>query len=250
MPMQNWIIPNWPAPAGVRSLFTTRTGGVSRDENGAYASMNLGAHVNDAPENVARNRALLREHLPAEPKWLKQVHGTDPIWLERTKAVNPEGDAVYSRKSETVCAIMVADCLPVFLCDKAGTVVAIAHAGWRGLAGGVIEKTIEAMQAEHGSLLAWLGPAIGPRYFEVGADVYDAFMQHDARAEKAFVAKSDPREKKWLADIFLLARQRLMENNVTAIYGGGVCTYSDPRRFYSYRRDGETGRMAALIWLE
>ena len=250
MPMQNWIIPNWPAPAGVRSLFTTRTGGVSRDENGAYASMTLGAHVNDDPENVMRNRALLRAHLPAEPKWLKQVHGTDPIWLERATAANPEGDAVYSRKSETVCAIMVADCLPVFLCDKAGTVVAIAHAGWRGLAGGVIEKTIEAMQAEHGSLLAWLGPAIGPRYFEVGADVYDAFMQHDIRAEKAFVAKSDPREKKWLADIFLLARQRLMENNVTAIYGGGVCTYSDPRRFYSYRRDGETGRMAALIWLE
>lgn len=249
MPMYDWIIPNWPAPAHVKSLFTTRSGGVSHGENGIYASLNLGAHVNDNPIDVERNRVLLRAHLPAEPKWLKQVHGAVPVWIEHATAAIPEGDAVYSRKSGVVCAIMVADCLPVFLCDAAGTVVAIAHAGWRGLAGGIIERTIEAMQVERNNLLAWLGPAIGPTYFEVGADVYEAFVRHNPLADKAFVAASKQHEKKWFADIFLLARQRLMENGVTSIYGGGVCTYSNPQRFYSYRRDGETGRMAALIWL-
>ncbi|NBQ67704.1 MAG: peptidoglycan editing factor PgeF [Nitrosomonadaceae bacterium] len=247
--MNDWIIPDWPAPANVKALFTTRNGGVSRSENDVYASLNLGAHVNDDIAHVTRNRALLRRHLPNEPKWLKQVHGTSPVWIDHAEAATPEGDAVLSRKSGTVCAVMVADCLPVFLCDAAGTTVAIVHAGWRGLAGGIIEQSIAAMQVDQRKLMAWLGPAIGPDHFEVGKDVYDTFVQHDAQAAQAFAPRNSQHEKKWLADIFLLARQRLVSAGVTEIYGGGVCTYSDPARFFSYRRDGETGRMAALIWL-
>ena len=247
--MNDWIIPDWLAPANVKALFTTRNGGVSRGENDIYASLNLGAHVNDDVTHVTRNRALLRRHLPNEPKWLKQVHGTSPIWIDHAEAATPEGDAVLSRESGTVCAVMVADCLPVFLCDTAGTTVGIVHAGWRGLAGGIIEQSIAAMQVDQRKLMAWLGPAIGPDHFEVGRDVYDTFVRHDAQAAQAFVPTNSQHEKKWLADIFLLARQRLISAGVTEIYGGGVCTYSDPARFFSYRRDGETGRMAALIWL-
>lgn len=248
--MNDWIIPDWPAPGNVKALFTTRNGGVSRGANGAYASLNLGAHVNDNLTDVECNRALLRHHLPGEPSWLKQVHGTLPIWIDQTTAVTPEGDAVLSRKQGTVCAVMVADCLPVFLCDTAGTTVGIVHAGWRGLAGGILEQSIAAMAVDHSKLMAWLGPAIGPDHFEVGADVYEAFVQQDAQAVQAFVPKNSSHEKKWLADIFLLARQRLTSIGITEIYGGGICTFSDPERFFSYRRDGETGRMAALIWLE
>ena len=248
--MNDWIIPDWPAPGNVKALFTTRNGGVSRGANGAYASLNFGAHVNDNMADVECNRALLRRHLPGEPKWLKQVHGTLPIWIDQTTTVTPEGDAVLSRKQGAVCAVMVADCLPVFLCDAAGTTVGIVHAGWRGLAGGIIEQTIAAMAVDHNNLMAWLGPAIGPDYFEVGADVYEAFVQQDAQAAQAFTPKNSNHEEKWLADIFLLARQRLTSFGITEIYGGGICTFSDPARFFSYRRDGETGRMAALIWLE
>ncbi|MBP6058224.1 MAG: peptidoglycan editing factor PgeF [Nitrosomonas sp.] len=248
--MNDWIIPDWPAPHNVKTLFTTRNGGVSSGINGTYASLNLGAHVNDNLADVACNRALLHHYLPAEPKWLKQVHGTLPIWIDHTAAVTPEGDAVLSRKQGTVCAVMVADCLPVFLCDAAGTTVGVVHAGWRGLAGGIIERSIAAMQADSGQLMAWLGPAIGPDYFEVGADVYEAFVRHDEKMTQAFLLKENNDEKKWLANIFLLARQRLASMGVTEIYGGGICTFSNPQRFFSYRRDGETGRMAALIWLE
>ena len=248
--MNDWIIPDWSAPGNVKALFTTRNGGVSRGTNGVYASLNLGAHVNDNLADVECNRALLRHHLPGEPSWLKQVHGTLPIWIDQTTAVTPEGDAALCRQQGTVCAVMIADCLPVFLCDTAGTTVGIVHAGWRGLAGGVIEKSIAAMAVDHNQLMAWLGPAIGPDHFEVGADVYEAFVQQDAQAVQAFVPKNSSHEKKWLADIFLLARQRLTSIGITEIYGGGICTFSDPERFFSYRRDGETGRMAALIWLE
>lgn len=248
--MHDWIIPDWPAPRNVKALFTTRNGGVSGGVNGAYASLNLGAHVNDNLADVTHNRALLRHHLPAEPKWLKQVHGTLPIWIDDTTTTTPESDAVLSRKQGTVCAVMVADCLPVFLCDAAGTTVGIVHAGWRGLAGGIIERSVAAMQVDHGQLLAWLGPAIGANHFEVGSDVYEAFTQYDSQAAQAFASKDGSHGKKWLADIFLLARQRLVNNGITRIYGGGVCTFSDPARFFSYRRDGETGRMAALIWLD
>ena len=248
--MHDWITPGWPAPANVKALFTTRGGGVSSGANGAYASLNLGAHVNDDPAHVIRNRALLRRHLPNEPKWLKQVHGALPIWIDETEAETAQGDAVLSRTRGTVCAVMVADCLPVFLCDKAGAAVGIVHAGWRGLAGGIIEQSVAAMQRDRGQLMAWLGPAIGPDRFEVGGDVYDAFVRHDPQAVQAFKSRHNVQEKKWLADIFLLARRRLNSAGVEEIYGGGVCTYSDPARFFSYRRDGQTGRMAALIWLE
>ena len=238
----DWIVPDWPAPARVRSLITTRRGGVS---TGAHASFNLGLRADDDPRAVAANRAALREHLPQDPVWLKQVHGARVV---RADAVNdsPEADAAYTRRAETVCAVMVADCMPVLLCDTQASVVAIAHAGWRGLSAGVIENTIAAMGAKANDLLAFLGPAIGPAAFEVGADVRDAFLAADAAAAAAFTPH---REGKWLADVFLLGGQRLARAGVHRIYGGGLCTVSDPARFYSYRRDRMTGRMAALIWL-
>lgn len=248
--MHDWIIPDWPSPGNVKALFTTRNGGVSGGIHGTYASLNLGAHVKDDAADVARNRALLRRCLPQEPRWLKQVHGTLPVWIDHADTATPQGDAVLSRTSGTVCAVMVADCLPVFFCDAAGTTVGIVHAGWRGLAGGIIEQSIAAMQVDPGKLMAWLGPAIGPEHFEVGADVFEAFVRHDEQAAHAFRPRNTHPGKKWLADIFLLARQRLVSSGITAIYGGGVCTFSDSARFFSYRRDGETGRMAGLIWLE
>lgn len=246
----DWITPEWPAPGNVKSLFTTRSGGVSGSTHAAYASFNIAMHVNDDCQNVERNRALLRRYVPSDPQWLKQVHGTHPVAIDAPHAPPPEGDAAFSSKSGSVCAIMVADCLPVFLCDIAGTVVGAAHAGWRGLTGGVIERSIAAMRKHPDELMAWLGPAIGPKHFEVGRDVYDAFIRQDVQAEQAFVPISNSGSQKWLADIFLLARQRLVKQGVTKIYGGGICTFSNSERFFSYRRDGETGRMAALIWLE
>jgi hypothetical protein len=247
------IIPDWPAPANVRALQTTRDGGVSM---GAYASLNLGDHVGDDPVAVARNRALLRSTLPTDPVWLKQVHGN--IVADADHAVGvPEADAATARQPGKVCAVMTADCLPLLLCDEAGTVVAAAHAGWRGLAGGVVEATVEAMNVAPEQLLVWLGPAIGPAAFEVGEEVRQAFMAHDPAATKAFVPRqpltphsSSLTESKWLADIYLLARQRLALLGVKRVYGGGLCTYADAERFYSYRRDRATGRMASLIWLD
>jgi YfiH family protein len=238
----DWIVPDWPAPARVRSLITTRRGGVS---TGAHASFNLGLRADDDPRAVAANRAALREHLPQDPVWLNQVHGARVV---RADAVtdSPEADAAYTRRAETVCAVMVADCMPVLLCDTQASVVAIAHAGWRGLSSGVIDNTIAAMGVKANDLLAFLGPAIGPAAFEVGADVRDAFLAADAAAAAAFTPY---REGKWLADLFLLGGQRLARAGVHRIYGGGLCTVSDPARFYSYRRDRTTGRMAALIWL-
>ena len=249
--MKDYIIPDWPAPAHVKALFTTRNGGVSANTCGAYASFNLGMHVNDNPDHVTANRQLLRKHLPNEPRWLRQVHGTDQIWVEHAGG-ELQADAALSRRPDTVCAVMVADCLPVYLCDSAGTVVGIVHAGWRGLAAGIIEQSIVAMQTEPDRLMSWLGPAIGPAHFEVGDEVRTAFVDQDLQAAQAFrpVGESDQAKKKWFADIFELARHRLRNAGVNRIYGGGICTYSDPERFFSYRRDGETGRMAALIWME
>ena len=240
--MNDWITPDWPAPRNVRALFTTRNGGVS---SGAYASLNLGDHVGDGPSAVRQNRSLLRRVLPSEPRWLKQVHGTTPIQVDDADTV-VEGDAAFSQRPGTVCAVLVADCLPVLLCDRAGSVIGVAHAGWRGLAAGVIERTVLSMGNKQTPLMAWLGPAIGPGRFEVGGEVRQAFIEHDKNAAVAFA----PREnKKWLANLYLLARQRLAEAGVTEVYGGGECTFSDPARFFSYRRDGNTGRMAGLIWL-
>jgi len=237
-----WIRPEWPAPAGVRALITTRRGGVSQ---GPYASLNLGDHVGDDPEAVRTNRSLLREDLPAEPKWLKQVHGVRVAYVDG--ALYPkEGDAAVARRAGTVCAVLVADCLPVLLCDDAATVVGIAHAGWRGLAAGVLEQTVAAMAVHPPSILAFLGPAIGPASFEVGDEVREAFLRHGESAAAAFLPHGPG---KWHCDLFELARQRLAGSGISRVHGGGVCTYRDAERFYSFRRNGTTGRMAGLIWL-
>ncbi len=240
--MNDWITPDWPAPRNVRALFTTRTGGMSSEP---YASLNLGDHVGDEPSAVKQNRALLRSILPGEPRWLKQVHGTMPVCADDYDC-SAGNDAAFSQLPGTVCAVLTADCLPVFLCDAAGSTVGIAHAGWRGLAAGVIERTIAEMGGESSRIMAWLGPAIGPAHFEVGEEVRQAFIEHDEKSAPAFTARDNG---KWSADIFLLAQQRLTEAGVTEVYGGGVCTFSGPARFFSYRRDGSTGRMAGLIWL-
>jgi len=238
----NLIVPDWPAPVQVRSLMTTRTGGVSR---AAWASLNLGDHVDDDPAHVAANRARLRQHLPAEPGWLRQVHSARVVELGREPT--PEADAAFTREAGQVCAVLTADCLPVLFCDRSGTVVAAAHAGWRGLAGGVLETTVAAMQVAPRDVIAWLGAAIGPQAFEVGADVREAFVALHPEAADAFVPQSAP--GKWLADIYQLARIRLGHVGVQAVYGGGRCTFNEADSFYSYRRDGVTGRMASLIWL-
>jgi YfiH family protein len=239
-----WIQPDWPAPARVKALTTTRTGGVSK---APYDTLNLGTHVGDDPSRVADNRGILRQALPGEPRWLNQVHGTTVVDAAVGDGV-PDADAAFTRESCRVCVVMTADCLPVLLCDRAGTVVAAAHAGWRGLFDGVIEATVAAMGVPPGQLLAWLGPAIGPDAFEVGGEVRAAFMGHNPAAEAAF--RPSPNQHKWLANIYLLARQRLVRAGVTGIHGGDACTVSDPARFFSYRRDGVTGRMASLIWLD
>ncbi|MDD2989177.1 MAG: peptidoglycan editing factor PgeF [Zoogloea sp.] len=240
----SWIHPDWPAPARVRALSTTRAGGLG---TAPYNTLNLGTHVGDDPARVAANRAILRQALPAEPCWLNQVHGVNVVEAGVGEGV-PDADASVSRQSGRVCAVMTADCLPVLLCDRAGSVVAAAHAGWRGLHGGVIEATVAAMNVSPGQLLAWLGPAIGPDAFEVGGEVRAAFMGADPASEAAFRPSSN--RYKWLADIYLLARQRLARAGVTRIYGGDACTVTDAARFFSYRRDGVTGRMASLIWLD
>jgi len=242
----DWIVPDWPAPANIKALITTRAGGVS---TGPYASLNLGPGCGDDLQAVTANRAHLRRFLPREPKWLKQVHGADVVDGD-TLAETADADASIARRPGSVCAIMIADCLPVLLCDRSGSLVAAAHAGWRGLAGGVIANTVRAMGktgAAPGELLAYLGPAIGPSAFEVDADVYDAFLAGDPHAARAF---KPHRPGKWLADLFLLGRQALERAGVSRIYGGGLCTVSDPQRFFSYRRDKITGRMAALVWRE
>ncbi|MHB1331058.1 MAG: peptidoglycan editing factor PgeF [Sulfuriferula sp.] len=239
----DWIIPDWPAPARVKALVTTRTGGAS---SAPYAGLNLGDHVGDDPASVAQNRALLRTVLPAEPVWLQQVHGIRVLNADGDIA-STEADASVARRAERVCVVLTADCLPVLFCDVEGNVVAAAHAGWRGLLGGMLEATVAAMHVPGADVMAWLGPAIGAQAFEVGDEVRDAFIAEHPAASAAFVAH---RPGKWLADIYALARMRLQRFGVTRIYGGGACTYTEFARFYSYRRDGVTGRMASLIWLQ
>lgn len=237
------IRPQWPAPANVKSLQTTRNGGVSRPP---YDTLNLGDHVGDDPLAVAHNRQLFSMHLPSEPLWLQQVHGTTVVNAAAAGCL-PTADAAVSDHAGAVCAVMTADCLPVLLCDTQGTVVGAAHAGWRGLCDGVIEATVKAMSVAPQNILAWLGPCIGETAFEVGEEVRSAFLAHDVQAAQAFKARADG---KWLADLPMLARQRLHALGVTQIYGSEWCTYSDTERFFSYRRDGVTGRMASLIWLD
>ena len=241
-----WAEPEWPAPPQVRSLITRRHGGVSQSP---YDSANLALHVGDDSRAVAENRRRLAAVLPSEPTWLEQVHGCDVVEIDNAdfKKQVPRADAAVARIPGNVCAVMTADCLPVLLCDRGGQVVAVAHAGWRGLCNGVIEATVARMAAPAGALLAYLGPAIGPDAFEVGDEVRAAFLAHDRAAESCFRAYGTG---KWLADLFSLACQRLAASGVKAVFGGGVCTYSDAENYFSYRRDGpSSGRMASLIWL-
>lgn len=241
MTRSNLILPEWPAPPRVHALQSTRAGGLGI---APYDSLNLGSHVGDDPNTVEKNRNSLNRWLPSEPVWLEQVHGTAVV-LAETAGCRPVADACVSRRNGAVCVVMTADCLPLLLCDQDGSVVGAAHAGWRGLAAGVIEATVSAMVVPGARLLAWLGPAIGPQAFEVGAEVRAAFLRHDPAAAAAFTVAQD----KYRADIYLLARQRLNALGITRIYGGNFCTYTDTQRFFSYRRDGVTGRMGSFIWL-
>ena len=254
------LLPDWPAPARVQALVTLRAGGDSRGafglSGGQAGGWNLGGHCGDDAARVASNRRRLRAWLPAEPCWLEQVHGCAVFEATRAPAsaegwVPPRADASVSSAPGVVLAVLTADCLPILLCDRAGTAVGIAHAGWRGLANGIAERTLERLRAlrpQADGWIAWLGPAIGPGRFEVGQDVLDAFVGPDDAAAQAF--RPGPVPGKWLADLFALARLRLRRCGVEQVYGGGLCTVSDPHRFYSFRRDRETGRMASLIWLD
>lgn len=250
--MKPFVIPGWPAPPGVKALVTTRSGGVS---TGAYGDFNFGDHVGDDPDAVAANRAMLGSlaGLPAEPVWMRQVHGHRCVDLSAWEQGSdiPEADAAVSTTPGVVCAVLTADCLPVFLCDEAGSVVGVAHAGWRGLLQGVIEKTVEAMAVSGTKLIAWMGPAIGPAAFEVGDDVRGAFIAEDSRSGECFMPfRLGVDDGKWSCDLYRLAIDRLQRVGVKRIHGGGFCTFEDSERFYSYRRDGLTGRMASLIWLD
>lgn len=238
-----FLEPEWPAPKRVRAASSTRAGGQSL---GPYASLNLGDHVGDEPTLVEANRQRLAKALglPTQPRWLKQIHGCR---VQTEANTSPEADAAWSNRPGEVCVVMTADCLPVLLCDTKGTEVAAVHAGWRGLCDGVMKAAIDQFSAAPADLLAWLGPAIGPEAFEVGPEVRDAFLAQDPQATEAFAPGSGDR---WLMDIFALARLRLKKAGIRQVFGGGLCTYNDEARFFSYRRDGVTGRMATLIWLE
>jgi YfiH family protein len=238
------IRPEWPASPRVRALATTRGGGFS---SAPYDTLNLGDHVGDDPLNVSKNRERLREayDLPSDPFWLTQVHGCGVALCGSGDGV--EADAAFTDAPGRVCAVLTADCLPVLLCNAAGTRVAAVHAGWRGLAAGVIEAAMERFDEPGDSLLAWLGPAIGPDAFEVGPEVREQFLKQDPECEGAF---RPGRNDRWMADIYELARIRLGRFNPAFIGGGDYCTVTDETRFYSYRRDGVTGRMATLIWID
>ncbi len=238
----DWLQAGWPAVAGVRSCVTTRTAGSSR---APFDAFNLGDHVGDDPLQVQANRDWLARQLDCTPVWLQQVHGIEVV--EAQPGVVAIADACWSRTPGVACAIMTADCLPVLFADRAGTVVAAAHAGWRSLAAGVLEQTLTAMQVNSGDVQVWLGPAIGPQVFEVGPEVREAFVAQHATAATAFVPSE--RDGHWLADLYQLARLRLTAAGVASVHGGGLCTLTDPR-FYSYRRNAVTGRMASLVWLQ
>lgn len=239
------ISPDWPAPGNVRAVVTTRIGGASR---GAYASLNLSDSVGDDPACVAANRATLTDclTLPRDPVWLQQVHGSRVVNAAQVSAA-AAADAAYTDISGIVCVVTTADCLPVLFCDRQGSRVAVAHAGWRGLADGVLEAVVEALSLPPEQLYAWLGPAIGAECFEVGEEVRSVFLKRQQSNISAFTPS--PRGR-WLADIYQLASNDLHAMGVEKIFGGGLCTYTDAQRFYSYRRDRTTGRMASLIWIE
>ena len=243
--MPEWITPDWPAPPHVKAAATLRTGGVSE---GPFASLNLGAHVGDDPAAVTENRRLLAAalELPVEPTWLNQVHGINVVAAETRSAALPTADAAFATTPGAVCVVMTADCLPVLFCDRQGTRVAAAHAGWRGLAGGVLAATIGALDVPPDRLMAWLGPAIEQEAFEVGEEVREEFLKLGADNAAAFQSNARGR---WQADLYQLARNELARLGVTAVYGGGLQCFADSKRFFSYRRENRTGRMATLVWL-
>ena len=237
-----WITPSWPALAAVRSVMTTRVGGVS---TGEYGSMNVGKSSGDLLENVLRNRTILSEHTQRPIRWLHQVHGNRVVDDEQFEN-GVQADAQITRRSDCALAVMVADCMPVLFAAKDGSVVGAAHAGWRGASAGVLENTIAAMNVSPAQLMAWMGPCIGPTAFEVGEDVRAAFCDRDASAAAAFVPRALP--GKYLCNLIMLAKARICAAGITEIYGGEGCTYTEPNRFFSYRRVAQSGRMAALIW--
>ncbi len=238
------IVPSWPAPKNVKAFASTRVGGFSAS---SYQGLNLGAHVGDDRSVVEKNRNWLvqRASMPSMPIWLNQTHSTIVAQVNEPTPHVLEADGVFTSSTNLVCSAMTADCLPVILTNTQGTQVAAVHAGWRGLANGIIENALEMFSGE---VMAWLGPAIGPQAFEVGEDVLQAFVDFDSRAEQAFVPRNI--EGKWLADMSKLATQRLNKAGVAQVFDSGLCTYQNPQDFYSYRRDGVTGRQATFIWLE
>lgn len=240
-----WIRPDWPAPISVRSVSTTRLHGFSEPP---YNGLNLGRRTGDDPGAVAHNHRYLVEAagLPDDVVWLQQVHGTRVVAAHATES-EPEADAVWTDCPNVPCGILTADCLPVLFCDRQGTRIAAAHAGWRGLSGGVLEATLDALAVPGEEVMAWLGPAIGPHRFEVGDEVRTAFLEADSGATDAF---RQSRPGHWYADLYQLAKRRLQARGVDHIHGGGFCTHTDRERFFSFRRDGETGRMGTVIWLE
>jgi len=240
---REWIVPDWSAPPNVKAFVTTRAGGASR---GPFASLNLATRVGDDPSTVERNREILRSHLPADPLWLQQVHGAEVVDVESARPM-VRADGAVARTRRTVCAALTADCLPVLLAARDGSVVGLAHAGWRGMSAGVIENTVAQMGVSPAEIVAWLGPGIGPRAYEVGPDVYDAFIPAMTGAATAFSSASEGR---YFADLYQLARMRLAAAGIKEVGGGGWCTYSDSERFYSYRRERVTGRFATVIWID
>ncbi|MGH8077858.1 MAG: peptidoglycan editing factor PgeF [Lysobacter sp.] len=248
-----WLDADWPAPPSVRAFTTLRHG--LGDSSPPFEHFNLGnrhAANGDDPATVERNRALLIEQaaLPSRPHWLRQVHGIAVERVEGRSALGePEADAAVTSVSGSVLAVLTADCLPVLFCAADGSEVAAAHAGWRGLAAGVLEATVAAMRTPAERVLAWLGPAAGPQHYEIGVEVYDAFVSQDWTAGRAFTST---RPHHWRVDLFALARQRLAKVGLMPdrIHGGGHCTIAEPQRFYSHRRDARTGRMASLVWIE
>lgn len=240
--MNNFIFPTWPAPSRVHACTTLRQGGVSVLP---FDTFNLADHVGDNKQHVLANRQALKNklNLPNEPFWLEQTHSTTVLYSSGGK-----GDASFTRQPGAVCAVLTADCLPILVCNRQGTDVAAIHAGWRGLVHGIIENTLDAMLLPPEEILIWLGPAIGPSVYELGSEVRDCFLEQDLDAESCFI----PAERKghWLGNLYALARLRLKKRGILAVYGGEFCTFTDSQRFFSYRRDnGQTGRMASLIWM-
>lgn len=236
----NWISAGWPAPPNIRAYCTTRSGGISPEP---WAELNLGTRCGDDPSNVLENRTRLRSELPDDPQWLHQVHGNTVLRHEGLTDTEPMADGLVAFEPRRVCAVLTADCLPVFLCSEAGDRVALSHAGWRGMATGVLEATVTSLKTPPGELMAWMGPAIGPRTYEVGREVFDAF---GAECSRGFTMRGD----RWLMDLYTVATLLLNRVGVQRVFGGGFCTFSEPERFFSYRRDGVTGRMASVAWFD